>query len=159
MSKSQKRALGQMQQELPTAPSIPIEAVVRENQSEDLVPLLEAHEEERVAKALAGEKAKSWEQQAPQAKEESTAEGLAHEDKLAEKPVEQPAKDTIKTGDVAEERAEHKAADEAKKEARKGATQGSERVNQEAAELPSELWQEFPPDVDMADVGTTTRTF
>ncbi len=145
MSKSQKRALGQMQQELPTAPSIPIEAVVRENQSEDLVPLLEAHEEERVAKALAGEKAESWEQQAPQAKEESTAEGLAHEDKLAEKPAD-------KAGDMAREKAEDKATDEAKKEAREGATQGSERVYQEAAELPTELWQEFPPDVDVADV-------
>jgi hypothetical protein len=136
MSQSQQRPPARKQQGQPTALSNPIEAPVPRNP-------FEAREEVRRDKALAGEEARSDKQETPQAKEESTAEVQGHEDKVDEKPVgvlpkEEPDKATIEAGEMAKE------------EAREEATQGGEQANEEAAELPSETYQEYPPDVEDA---------
>jgi hypothetical protein len=155
MNRSKKRPPALTQQGPPTAPNIPTEAFIPENPFEGFMPLLEAHEEERLAKSLAGEGANPGEQDAPQAKKESTAEGRAHEDKVAEKPVglpaEEPAEATVEAGETAKVKAEGQTTEEAKEEGK--------RANEEAAELPSETLQAFPPDVDDAGGWYDDREF
>jgi hypothetical protein len=75
--KSQKRPPARKQQGPPAAPSTPVEAFVPENPLVGFV---------------------SGEQKAPQAKEESTTEGRANEDKSAEQPVGLPTDEPADAG-------------------------------------------------------------
>jgi hypothetical protein len=143
MNRSQKQPPARKQERPAATPAIPAESFPPENPFEDFVPLLDGHGEQLPAGATEG---KTVEQASPERMTETPAEGGVNEDKLREEPVGlltvEPAEATAQPGEMAKGKAEDQTTDEAKEACGRG--------NEEAAELPSETLQAFPPDVDNA---------
>jgi hypothetical protein len=152
MSQSQKRPPARKQHGPATAPAIAAESFIPENPFVGIVPLLDGHEEQLPADATEG---KTVEQASPERIAVTPAEGGANEDKLPEEsvdfPTDKPDEATAQPGEMSKEKAEHQTTEEAK--------EGGERANEEAAELPSETLQAFPPDVDGAGGWYDDREF
>ena len=145
MNRSQKQPPARKQQGPVTAPTIAAESFIPENPFGGFVPLLDAHGEQVPANAPTAE-GNCVEKASPERMAVTPADGGVNEDKLPEEAVdlatEEPADATAEPGEMAKGEAEDQTTKEAK--------EGGGRANEDAAGLPSETLQAFPPDVDDA---------